>query len=725
MAKTRVHEIAKELGLSSKEAVQRFIDLGVEVKSHSSTVTDQDVEKLKKSLNGAPAAEKPAAEKPKAEAKPAAETTKSAKPVSEKPKAQAPPAIAPEVATTKAATQEPTAVEPAAAEPPAAAPAAASKSEAPPATQSPEGRALHIARGITVEEFAGRVDRSPSEIIKMLLAMGEMKTITQSLSDEAVELLANELGIEVQIVSPEEEEMEATETIVLEPEDESLLEPRAPIVTVMGHVDHGKSSILQQYRRKEMLALEAGGITQAIGAYRVHDPSGRVVTFIDTPGHEAFTQMRARGAQVTDVAILVVAADDGVQPQTVEALDHARAAGVPVLVAVNKIDKPEADPTRVRQQLADLGLQPEEWGGDTVYVDISAKAGTNLDDLLEMIHLVSDLQELKANPSADARGVAIEAHLDKGRGPVATLIVQRGTLRVGDPIVCGSAWCKVRAMSDEMGRSMATAGPGEPVLVTGWSRVPAAGDEFRVVADDREAKRVAQEREAKVRQAEFVAAGKSRTLEDLLSLTRAGELPELNLIVKADTQGSIEALVESIEKMDQSMVTTNVLRRAVGAINENDINLAQASGAIVVGFNVRPDAGARQLAEREGVDVRLYEVIYQLLEDIEKATKGLLAPEEQEVVTGSAEVRELFRTPKGVVAGSYITEGKINRNAKARLIRDGTIIYTGEVASLRRFREDVREVATGYECGIMISGYNDIKLGDVIESFEIREVART
>ncbi|MCA1841005.1 MAG: translation initiation factor IF-2, partial [Actinobacteria bacterium] len=423
--------------------------------------------------------------------------------------------------------------------------------------------------------------------------------------------------------------------------------------------------------------------------------------------------------------ILVVAADDGVQPQTVEALDHARAANVPILVAVNKIDKPEADPTRVRQQLAELGLQPEEWGGDTVYVDISAKQGTNLDDLLEMIHLVTELQELKANPNADPRGVAIEAHLDKGRGPVATLIVQRGTLKAGDAIVCGSVWCKVRAMSDEMGRAMKSAGPGEPVLVTGWSKVPAAGDEFRVVADEREAKRAGQEREAKVRQAEFVAAGRSRSLEDLLSMTRSGELPELRLIVKADTQGSIEALFDSIEKMDQTMVRTNVLRRAVGAINENDINLAMASGAIVVGFNVRPDAGARQLAEREGIDVRLYEVIYQMLDDIEKATKGLLAPEEHEVVTGSAEVRDLFRTPKGLVAGSYITEGKINRNSKARLLRDGAIIYTGEVASLRRFKEDVREVASGYECGIMIAGYNDVKLGDIIETFEVREVART
>jgi translation initiation factor IF-2 len=576
-----------------------------------------------------------------------------------------------------------------------------------------------------VEELADKLDKPAGEIIKMLLMLGEMKTLTQSLSDSLVELVAEELGVPVEIVSIEEEAKEQEAEADAGESDPSKLKPRAPIVTVMGHVDHGKSSILQQFRKKEMLSLEAGGITQAIGAYQVHGADGRVVTFIDTPGHEAFTQMRARGAQVTDVAILVVAADDGVQPQTIEALDHAKAANVPIIVAVNKIDKPEADPTRARQQLAELGLNPEEWGGDTVFVDVSAKRGTNLDDLLDMVNLVSDMQELKANPDTTARGVSIEAHLDKGRGPVATLIVQKGTLRVGDPIVAGPAWAKVRALTDEAGHRIKSAGPSQPVLVTGWSQLPEAGDEFRVVGDDREAKRIAQEREGKLRQAEYAEGGKAMSLEDLLSKARTGDIPELKLIVKANTQGAIEALSESIDKLDQSLVRTVIQRRAVGAINENDIWMAKASGAIVVGFAVRPDAGARQLAEKEGVDVRLYEVIYQLLDDIQKATHGLLAPLEEEVVTGSAEVREIFRTPKAVVAGSYVTEGRVLRNSRARLLREGTVIHSGEVSSLRRFKDDVREVASGYECGITIAGYNDIKVGDVIETFEIREVART
>lgn len=709
--------------MSSKEAIAKLGALGIEVKSHSSTLSDDEVQRLRSSINGGGKGDVTAAVEPK---------IKGAKKAGEKPaetKSEAAPkpkAKAPEVAKKEPAEKlvEP---EPVPAQPQAeAAKPAEEPKEAVAAAEIPapsENGAVHIPRGATVEEFATRIGRPPTEIIKLLLQLGEMKTITQSLSDDAVELLGHELGVAVQIVSPDEEPDEVDAESAEEAEDPSLLVPRAPIVTVMGHVDHGKSSILQHYRRKEMLSLESGGITQAIGAYRVHDTKARVVTFIDTPGHEAFTQMRARGAQVTDVAILVVAADDGVQPQTVEALDHARAAKVPVMVAVNKVDKPESDPMRVRQQLAELGLQPEEWGGETVFVDVSAKAGTNMDDLLEMIHLVADLQELKANPNAPARGVVIEAHLDKGRGAVATLIVQKGTIKVGDPIVAGSSWARVRALSDEVGKQIKQAGPAEPVLVTGWSKVPAAGDGFRTASDEREAKHSAQEREAKHRQAEFVAGGRTATLEDLLSKTRTGEIPELRLIVKADTQGSIEALVDSINKMDQTIVRTTVLRRAVGAVNENDVTLAQASGAIVVGFNVRPNAEARQLAEKEGVDLRVYEVIYQLLEDIEKATKGLLAPVEEEVIQGAAEVRATFKIPKGVVAGSYVTEGVMRRGARARLIRDGTVIYTSDISSLRRFKDDVREVAAGYECGITITGYTDIHEGDVVEAFEIREVA--
>lgn len=670
--KLRVHELAKELGLSSKETIQKLGDLGIIVKSHSSTIDASEAAKLRELVEG----------KPVSVAEPAPAEPKEAKPK----------------------------VEP-------------SPEEIPPEEAEPApARVVQIPRGATVEEFASKVGLPPTDIIKMLLALGEMKTINQSLTDDAMELLAVELGREISIVSPEESVEEPSE--VEEEEEDIAAEARAPVVTVMGHVDHGKSSILQHFRKKEMLSQEAGGITQAIGAYQVHS-NGRVVTFIDTPGHEAFTQMRARGAQVTDLAVLVVAADDGVQPQTIEALDHARAAGVPIIVAVNKVDKPESDPTRVRQQLAELGLQPEEWGGDTVYVDVSAKQGTNMDQLLEMINLVSDLQELKGSGKATARGVAIEAHLDKGRGPVATLLVQRGTLQIGAPVVCGSAWAKVRSMVDENGKSLTHADISQPVQVSGWSKVPSAGDDFRVLRDEREAKHLAQEREAKIRHAELVAAGKPRTLEDLLSLTRTGELPELRVIVKADTQGSVEALVDSLAKMDQTQVRLNILRRGVGAITENDVTLAAASGAIVVGFNVRADASARQLGEREGVDVRHYEVIYQLLNDIEQATKGLLAPEEEEVVLGAAEIREVFRTPRGNIAGCYVTDGQIARGARARLVREGAIVYTGVVWSLRRFKDDVREVATGFECGIGLENYNDIKQGDVIEAFEIREVART
>lgn len=668
--KLRVHELAKELGLSSKETIQKLGDLGIIVKSHSSTIDASEAAKLRELVEGKPVTEPTPAE-----------------PKEAKPK-----------------------VEP-------------SPEEIPPEEPEPApARVVQIPRGATVEEFASKVGLPPTDIIKMLLALGEMKTINQSLTDDAMELLAVELGREISIVSPEESVEEPSD--VEEEEEDIAAEARAPVVTVMGHVDHGKSSILQHFRKKEMLSQEAGGITQAIGAYQVHS-NGRVVTFIDTPGHEAFTQMRARGAQVTDLAVLVVAADDGVQPQTIEALDHARAAGVPIIVAVNKVDKPESDPTRVRQQLAELGLQPEEWGGDTVYVDVSAKQGTNMDQLLEMINLVSDLQELKGSGKATARGVAIEAHLDKGRGPVATLLVQRGTLQIGAPVVCGSAWAKVRSMVDENGKSLTHADISQPVQVSGWSKVPSAGDDFRVLRGEREAKHLAQEREAKIRHAELVAAGKPRTLEDLLSLTRTGELPELRVIVKADTQGSVEALVDSLAKMDQTQVRLNILRRGVGAITENDVTLAAASGAIVVGFNVRADASARQLGEREGVDVRHYEVIYQLLNDIEQATKGLLAPEEEEVVLGAAEIREVFRTPRGNIAGCYVTDGQIARGARARLVREGAIVYTGVVSSLRRFKDDVREVATGFECGIGLENYNDIKQGDVIEAFEIREVART
>ncbi|GIV00204.1 MAG: hypothetical protein KatS3mg014_1819 [Actinomycetota bacterium] len=548
--------------------------------------------------------------------------------------------------------------------------------------------------------------------------MGEMATATQSLSDEALALLGAELGYEVEIVGLEEAE-EAEEERV----DESRLVPRPPVVTIMGHVDHGKTKLLDAIRKTDVVSREFGGITQHIGAYQVH-LDGREITFIDTPGHEAFTAMRARGAQVTDIAVLVVAADDGVKPQTIEALDHARAAGVPIIVAVNKIDKPEADPMRVRQQMVDLGVVPSEWGGTVEFVDVSAKEGTNLDTLLETILLVAELEELKGDPTGRARGTVLEAKLDRGRGPVATVIVQKGSLEVGDALVAGTAWAKVRAMLDENGQPVKVAGLSKPVQILGWSAVPNAGDEFREVSDEREARHIAQEREAKLRAAELVTP-KPPTLAELLAQAKEAEVPELNIILKADVQGSIGALLDAFAKLPQDEVRVNVLRAAPGAITEGDIKLAMASRAIVVGFNVRPDAAARELAEREGVDVRLYRVIYDAIDDIRAALSGMLKPEERETELGRAEVRALFRVPRvGTVAGCYVLQGKMVRGAQARVVRDGVVVYDGRIASLRRFKEDVREVAEGYECGVGIENFNDVKEGDVIEAYEVREVAR-
>jgi translation initiation factor IF-2 len=698
MAKPRVHEVAKELGLTSKEVLAHLEQIGQPVKSHSSTIDEALAERVKNELgNGAQAPASAPGDAPvdAAEARPQQTVEQ--------------PMAAPTAAAT---TVAPEAVGPA--EP-------AEETEPVPAAEPGTAR-LRVHRGITVKDFADRLDVSPAEIVKLLLGAGEMVTVTQSMSDEAVVLVADEFGVNVEIVAPGEEEAE-DEALVAE-DEAATLEPRPPVVTVMGHVDHGKTSILDAIRRADVVSGEAGGITQHIGAYQVHR-GDREVTFIDTPGHEAFTAMRARGAQVTDIAVLVVAADDGVKPQTVEAIDHARAADVPIVVAVNKVDKPEADPVRVRQQLSDYGLMPEEWGGETVFVDVSAKQRTNLDSLIEMILLTADVQlDLKANPDAMARGVVIEAHLDKGRGPVATVLVKRGTLVQGDAILAGTAWGRVRAMLDERGKTVDEASPGQPVQVLGWQSVPDAGDDFRVVDDEREARGIAQEREQHRREAELVAQRKV-SLQTLLAATREGEIPELNLLLKADAQGSVEALDGQLEKLDQSLVKLNILRKGVGAITENDVTLAQASDAIVIGFNVVPTAQARSLADEEGVDVRTYRVIYQAVQDIENAARGLLGPEMREVPIGQAEVRALFRVPRaGVVAGCYVTEGVIRRNSRVRLVRDGTVIYETGLASLKRFKDDVREAAAGFECGISLEGYQDIKEGDVIQAFEVREVAR-
>jgi translation initiation factor IF-2 len=575
-------------------------------------------------------------------------------------------------------------------------------------------------RGSTPQTIAEKVDRSPADVVKALFLAGEMATATTSLSDEAIGLVADDLGYRAEIVGIDDEEAPEEE----EESSEANLVPRPPVVTVMGHVDHGKTKLLDAIRSTNVVAGEFGGITQHIGAYQAH-VDGRDITFIDTPGHEAFTAMRARGAKVTDIVVLVVAAADGAMPQTVEALDHAKAAGVPIVVAVNKIDKEEADPQRVRTQMVELGIVPAEWGGTFEFVDVSARAGQNLAGLLETILLVADLEELKGDPTGRARGTVIEAHLDRGRGPVATVLVQKGTLDVGDALVCGTAYAKVRAMQDEDSVPVEKAGPAKPVQVLGWSHVPSSGDDFREVEDEREARHIAAEREARARAAELVTT-RPPTLVDLMRQAERSEIPELNLVVKADVQGSLGALTDAFLKLPQDEVRVNIVRSAAGGITEDDVSLALVSDAIVVGFNVRPDKQARALAEKEGVDIRLYRVIYDAIDDLKSALSGMLKPEQREVELGRAEVRAIFRVPRlGVVAGCYVTDGKIERDARARLVRDGVVVYEGKIGSLRRFKDDVREVASGYECGISIEGYQDVKEGDLIEAFEVHEVART
>jgi len=715
MAK-RVYELAKELDLSSREVIAALAGLGFIAKSHSSTVENDVVAKIReaaekgtlKQLASAspaarparapaqrPAAERPPAERPPAERRPAAERA---------PKQPAPAPAAPAKAV----------------QPAAAAPAAAPEPAAEPAAAPAEAKPLTVNRGITVAELAAKLGVAPAEIVKKLFLLGEAYTVAQSLSDEAAEIVASDYGYKLQIVSPEDEEDLAEEE---EAEDESLLTPRPPVITIMGHVDHGKTLLLDKIRQTDVVAQEHGGITQHIGAYQVHK-NGSAITFIDTPGHEAFTQMRARGAQATDIAVLVVAADDGVKPQTVEALSHAKAANVPIVVAVNKIDKPEADPTRVRQQLTELEVVPEEWGGNYPFVDISAKAGTHIEDLLDVLLLVADIQDLKANEKAPPRGVVIEAHLDKGRGPVATVLVQRGTLRVGDIIVSGTAWARVRAMLDDAGKPLNEAGPGSPAQVLGFNAVPEAGDDFRSAPDERSARQIAQDRESRRRVADMVSR-KLITLEDVYEQAREGELTELNVILKADVQGSLEAVQDALEKMKIEDVGVRVIHRAVGAITENDVTLAEASGAIILGFNVRPDPKARSLAEQTGVEIRTYQIIYKLVEDIEAALKGMLKPVFTEEITGRAQVRATFKVPKiGTIAGCYMEEGKATRGQKVRLLRDGVVIADTTVSSLRRFKDDVREVAAGYECGIGLDNYQDLKEGDVLEFYEVREVPR-
>ncbi|QZA33707.1 translation initiation factor IF-2 [Hydrogenibacillus sp. N12] len=576
---------------------------------------------------------------------------------------------------------------------------------------------IAIEERVNVGEFARMIGREPAEVIKKLFMLGIVATINQDIDFDAATLIASEYGIEVEKkVVINEVEFETIE----EQDDPASLVPRPPVVTVMGHVDHGKTTLLDAIRKTRVAAQEAGGITQHIGAYQV-ELDGRLITFLDTPGHEAFTAMRARGAKVTDIVVLVVAADDGVMPQTLEALSHARDAGVPIIVAVNKIDKPDANPDRVKQELAEHGLIPEEWGGDTIFVNVSALRHQGIDELLEMILLVAEMRELRANPNKRARGTVIEAKLDRGRGPVATVLVQNGTLKVGDALVVGTIYGRVRSMHDHLGRRLTEAGPSTPVEITGLEDVPEAGDAFMVFEDDAKAKQIAEERALKKREQELKK--KHVSLEELFSQIQQGDTKELALILKADVHGSVEALRAAIEKIKVEGVRVRIVHAGVGAINESDVMLASAARAVIIGFNVRPDANAKAIAEREKIDIRLYNVIYKAIEDIEAALKGLLEPVYEEKVIGMAEVRQTFFASRvGTIAGLYVTEGKITRDAHVRVIRDGIVIHDGKIESLKRFKDDVREVTQGYECGLKIQGYNDVKEGDLIEAYVMEAV---
>jgi translation initiation factor IF-2 len=581
---------------------------------------------------------------------------------------------------------------------------------------------IKVNSGSTVKDVAEYLGVPVPEVIKKLMGLGEMATLTQTLSDDAIQVLADEFDKEIEIVH-------AADEAEAEPEFEDReedLRPRPPVVTIMGHVDHGKTSLLDAIRETEVAAGEAGGITQHIGAYQVHQ-DGRTITFLDTPGHEAFTAMRARGAQSTDIAVIVVAADDGVKPQTREAVDHAKAAAVPMLVAVNKIDKEGAQPDRVRTEMTQLGLQPEEWGGDTMFVDVSAKTRQGLDDLLESILLLAEVEELKANPGAEASGVVIESRLDPGRGAVVTVLVQRGTLHVGDALVAGAHWGRVRAMQDYMGNRVKAARPSEPVEVLGFDSVPEAGEFVRVVENDRRARQLANERATRLKlEQQARRGGRKVSLESIFDQQRDRDVMELNLVLKADVSGSLEAFEDEIAKLPQSDVEVNIVRSGVGGITESDVNLAAASDAVIIGFNVRPVGEAASLADREGVEIRTYSVIYRAFEDLRDAMQGMLAPEEVEETVGEVEVRAIFRASRvGTIAGSYVTDGKVVRGAKVRLVRDGSVVYDGTIASLRRGPDDVREVSAGFECGIVLQNFSDIKEGDQLEVYETRQVERT
>ncbi|OLE38679.1 MAG: translation initiation factor IF-2 [Actinobacteria bacterium 13_1_20CM_3_68_9] len=745
MLKKRVHEIAKQEGLTSKEVLAALKAAGIEAKVAASSVEEEDALKALaaatgdgakaegKSANATPkdgskarGASKDADGKPAAQAKsPAARSARRDAGGDQSSAGSGGRKRRRVVIDSQASRREhmPQA-------PPSRPPRRRGGRRRRPLLEEPQEKPVEVVElpptkvhsGATVREVAETLGLGSAEVIKKLMELGEMATLTQTLSDDAVTALAAALDQKVEIVSAAEEEPEEP---VHEDAEQDLAE-RPPVVTIMGHVDHGKTSLLDAIRETEVVAGEAGGITQHIGAYQVHQ-DGKLVTFLDTPGHEAFTAMRARGAKVTDLAVIVVAADDGVMPQTVEAIDHARAAEVPILIAVNKIDKQGAQPDRVRNELASQGLTPEEWGGETIFCDVSAKTKEGLDHLLEMIVLAAELEELRANPSAPASGVVIESHLDPGRGPVATVLIQRGTLHVADALVAGANWGKVRAMLDFMGARVEEAHPGDPVEVVGLDGVCEAGERVEAVDGERTARQIAQERLHRLK-TEALARQQARkiSLDEVFEKATTGEVKELNIVLKADVSGSLGALQDEIAKLPQERIVADVIHAATGGVTESDVMLAAASDAIIIGFNVRPLVDARRAAEREGVEIRTYTVIYKVTEDLRAALEGLLEPEEVEEALGQAEVKELFRASRiGTIAGCAVTDGKITRTAQVRLVREGTIVWTGRIGSLRRFKDNVQEVEEGLECGVVLEGYQDVKVGDVLELFETKQVEQT
>jgi translation initiation factor IF-2 len=704
----RVYELARTLGVPSKDLIYELKKQGIDLKSHMSSIDEETAELVLALFKVPPAVlskEPPPPPRVPAERVEVPATAEPAAPVRVPP---APPPEAPRPAVD-AAPAPPISIVPR---------EVATPVEAEPAVQVPADKRLRLTEAITVKELAEKIDARPADVIKALMKLGVMATINAVIDLEKATALAQTFGYAVEAVATD-----MAEDLAEEEEAAEQLVRRAPVVTVMGHVDHGKTSLLDAIRATNVTQSEAGGITQHIGAYAVNTTRGKVV-FLDTPGHEAFTAMRARGAQATDIVVLVVAADDGVMPQTLEAITHARAANVPIVVAINKIDLPNANPERVKQQLAEHGLVPEHWGGDTIYVEVSAKRKLNIDDLLEMILLQAEILELQANPARRGQGVVIEAKLDKARGPVATLLVQNGTVRGGEAFVVGMHYGRIRALLNDRGEKIHEAGPATPVEVIGLSGVPQAGDLFQVVADEKKARQIATLRQQRQRE-EHIQRTARVTLEDLYRQIKEGEVKELNVLIKADVQGSVQAVRDTLEKLSTAEVRLRVIQGAVGGITESDVMLASASNAIIIGFNVRPTPKARELAEREVVDIRLYTIIYDLIADVRAALEGLLEPEVMERIMGRAEVRETFNIPRvGVIAGCYVTEGTLTRNTECRLLRDNVVVYQGRIASLRRFKEDVHEVSSGYECGIGLERFSDIKRGDIIEPFVREKVTK-